>query len=342
MKVNNNDTNNYRCIWIDIIKIIACFCVIINHNGGFLLEYAGYTKSTVLFYSICFSICKIGVPLFLMITGYLLLKQEQSYKKSLKRIYRIFIPLLFVSLLIYIKKNGFNISFIFIEEFINNPIIIPYWYLYMLIGLYLILPFVQKMIKNFKNKDFKCLILICLIIPGVFPILKVLGNINFSDKFFISLIPYSIGYMVAGLYLSQIPLKKKIRNISIITFILPTTITILYMYISYIVKGEISYSLDSWYYITTSLPALSIFYIIRYYFDRIKSNKLIEEISLVTFGIYLFHPLINYKLYCLSVIKNIFSYNPYIGVILLEIICFCICGIITYLLRKIPIIKKFI
>lgn len=338
--IMKKEVNNKRCIWIDILKITACFCVIINHNGGFLLEYAGNNNYTVLFYSIFFSICKIGVPIFLMITGYLLLTKEESYKRIFKRIYRIFMPLLFISLLVYVKQNGFNIDFI--KSFINGPIIIPYWYLYMLIGLYLMLPFIRKMIKSFDNKDFKYFIIICLIIQGIFPMLKVLNIIDFSDKYFMSLLPYSISYLIAGLYLSRINLTKKNRNIAIIAFIIPIITLVLSMYLPYIYDGDISYSLDSWYFITTSLPSLSMFYLVRYYFDKIENNKIIEEIASVTFGIYLFHPLINYKLYCFPMIRNIFSYNAYIGVILLEIICFCICGITTYLLRKIPVIKKFL
>ena len=90
-----------RYIWLDILKIIACFCVIINHAGGYIFEYSGHNKCTVLFYSFFFSICKIGVPIFLMTTGYLLIKKDYKYKDACKSIIRILIPLLALSFLTY-------------------------------------------------------------------------------------------------------------------------------------------------------------------------------------------------------------------------------------------------
>ena len=67
-----------RNYWIDILKIIACFCVIVNHTGLVLLEYTNYKNIPVLVYSIMFSICKIGAPIFIMVTGYLLLRKKTN------------------------------------------------------------------------------------------------------------------------------------------------------------------------------------------------------------------------------------------------------------------------
>ena len=116
-----------RYYWLDILKIIACFCVIVNHIGLFGLTEANCLPSAVLFYCLQFSLCKIGVPLFVMASGYLYLTSEKSnnftYKMVLKRIFRIVVPLVLMTLLFTIKENGlknFNI-FEFIINFINKP-----------------------------------------------------------------------------------------------------------------------------------------------------------------------------------------------------------------------------
>ena len=54
-------------IYIDILRIFACFMVIINHTHGFILDYK--SDINIIFYCILFSLCKIGVPIFLMITS---------------------------------------------------------------------------------------------------------------------------------------------------------------------------------------------------------------------------------------------------------------------------------
>ena len=89
-----------RYYWIDIIKIIACFMVVVNHTGGFIftfLDNNSFFKYN-LFYSICFAVSKIGVPLFIMVSGYLLLGKDYSYKDVLVKIKRVVVPLVVISL----------------------------------------------------------------------------------------------------------------------------------------------------------------------------------------------------------------------------------------------------
>jgi len=332
-----------RVLYYDILKIMACFLVIINHSGLTLFTYTGYNKLSVLFYSIGFSICKMGVAIFLMVTGALLLnRKDYNIKDSLKSIFRVFIPLIAISLYLYLKNNKF--SFYFIPSFFEGPLMVLYWYIYMLIGLYLIYPFLNKMLKNLKLNELRNLIIICLLIPGLILIFKVFFNINISNYFTQSFFSFPIMYSIAGLYLSKIELNKKNRNIAYITLLIPLVVFIIYMYITFLKEGKISYSLDNISMITTSLPALSIFYLIRYYNEKKEFKKLSVKIlsclSSVTFGIYLFHP---FTLYIINMaIEPIVKYNPYIGIILIQIICFLLCGLVTYILKKIPVIKKFL
>ncbi len=335
-----------RIIWLDILKIIACFLVIINHSGSYIFEYTTYNPFSVLFYSIHFALCKMGVPIFLMTTGYLLLlNTETKYKNNLKRVFRILIPLIIMSFIAYISQNGFHIKN-FIVSFLNDPIWIVFWYLYMLCGLYLILPFIRKMIRNFELVDFRNFIIICLVIPGIIPIIQMIFHISISAYFTLALISYPIVYSVAGIYLSKIELNKRNRNIAFLSFLIPIIIFTLSLYLPFLKTKEISYLLDSCNYITTSLPALSLFYLIRYFFSNKSFKKIIEnsisQISMITFGIYLFHFLFLIKMSKIIVIQHIFLWNPYIGIICFQWICFIICGIITYLLRKIPIVRKFL
>ena len=333
-----------RVIWIDILKIIACFFVIINHSGGYIFEYTSYNKFSVLFYSINFAICKVAVLIFLMITGYLLLQKESTYKQSFKRIFRVLVPLLALSLVIYVKQCGFHVKH-FIYSFFNEPIIKPFWYLYMLCGLYLMIPFMSKVIKVLKENDLRNLIIICLIIPGLIPVIGILFHININSNFTLSLISYPIVFALAGVYLSKVELNKKNRNIAFLCFIIPILFFILSMYLPFLKTQKISYALDT-FSITSNLPALSLFYLIRYFFSNKESSKnfksIISTISSVTFGIYLFHFSMIGILSKVEFIQQIFKFNPYIGIIIFQLICFVICGIITYIMKKIPVIKKFL
>lgn len=137
-----------RYYWFDILKIIAAFLALTNYTFGYLLEYAGYNNVSTFVYSFAITVSKIGVLIFLMVIGYFLLKKKgiDTYKSVLKKIIRVTILLLLVSLYEYIMKVGISNVDIkgFIFRIIEKPIIIPFWYLYMLIGLYLGVPLYKK------------------------------------------------------------------------------------------------------------------------------------------------------------------------------------------------------
>lgn len=338
-----------RYYWVDIVKILACFFVIINHTLGYVFNFSGINHNTVFFYSILFSICKIGVPLFIMATGYLLLQDtmNNSYKKNLWRVFRVIVPLLGISLLLYIKNVGFsNFSiFEFIIDFFANPAMIYLWYIYMLVGLYLTIPFLIKMIKNFNYKDYLYFIIFFMLIPSLLIFVNNVLDFNFSNYFTIALFPIFIAFLLAGLYISKISLSKKNLYISIGIFTVCFMIFFLYMYLNYCKYGEVDRSLDSYNILLVNM-SLSFFYIIRYFFETKKMSKIIKkiirEISLVTFGIYLLHYLITYRIYNLGIMQSVFEANYILGYGIMVITIFMLSGIVIFVCRKIPILKKFL
>lgn len=150
-----------RSIYLDAIKVLAIILVVFNHTAH-LIDVDDFFSRVVFVF--LFDICKVAVPLFIMVSGSLLLKRKTTYKEMYgRRILRILVPMLIVILMnIFIFNKNFKFSslFDFIFTLIGdiNDDIMPYWiwYLFMLLALYLMTPFIQKMIKNFNDKDLKC------------------------------------------------------------------------------------------------------------------------------------------------------------------------------------------
>ncbi len=333
-------------IYLDILKIFACFMVIINHTNGFILEHK--TFANVTFYCMTFSLCKVGVGLFLMITGGLVLNKSYSYKKILKCIFRVFVPIFSLSLIFYIRDTGLhNMSIIqFLKSILVNPYILPYWYIYALIGVYLALPFIQKMIKNFTKQDYIVFIFTFLIVPTLINFLKNYLRFNTNYYFQLAFFPIIITIIVCGDYISKIKISKKNLIVSFFLFIMSYIGMFLSIYLPYLNKGEISYTLDSWNAFPVVLMAISLFYIARYLFENKNySEKFINVISMVastTFGIYLIHTALKFKLYKLGIVQSIFKFNRIIAITILDFIVFIVCMTIIYLLKKIPLVKKFL
>lgn len=84
-------------IHIEIIRIFAILCVIFNHTNGFYL-YAGQKLPSLQFmvYSIISVVCKVSVPLLMMISGGLLLSKDESIIKVWKNRILKFVVLIFI------------------------------------------------------------------------------------------------------------------------------------------------------------------------------------------------------------------------------------------------------
>ena len=134
----------------------------------------------------------------------------------------------------------------------------------MLIGLYIIIPFIQKMIEKFNKTDYKIFILLFLLLPSLIPLLSIYLDLSVSSYYTMSFFSVIVAYLVAGVYLSETKLSKTNLIIAIISFIIPIIIFTLSLYIPFLNTSKISYILDSSFYITTALPSMAMFYIIRY------------------------------------------------------------------------------
>lgn len=152
----SNDTA--RSLGLDILRIIAFLCVISIHfftrTGYGTLQNDGFA----VYFVICLRyITRMCIPLFLMLSGYLLANKEPNKKYYLK-IIRILVEYFIASIvcvlfsIFYLKEDKWNfVSFI---RGVFSFSCVPYsWYINMYIGLFLIAPFINKILKNITKKQ---------------------------------------------------------------------------------------------------------------------------------------------------------------------------------------------
>lgn len=167
-----------RIIWVDVLRFIAIFMVICIHcSDPFNVSPEARSNPEFNFWgSIYGSFLRPCVPLFVMITGLLLLPTNMSlgsfYKKRLLRIavpflvwsvlYNLFpwvtgvlglSPTIISDVFAYASPDasqsfGDAMKNIALIPFNFNVYTVPMWYLYMLIGLYLYMPFFSVWIEK--------------------------------------------------------------------------------------------------------------------------------------------------------------------------------------------------
>lgn len=227
------DTRNTS---LDIVRIIAVFCVIAVHfflNSGFY--EATITGKKMLLMVIIRTGLMICVPLFLLLTGYLMRKKELSkkYYKGLMKTIAIYL-LASVACLLYksiFLKNDYSIIGA-IKGILNFSLANYSWYIEMYIGLFLLIPFLNLIYNNLNSKKQKHILILTMLtltsIPTITNIYSFVGefgwNIIFDNtKPFDKILPfwwvslYPITYYYIGAYLSEYkPKMNKILNIVLI------------------------------------------------------------------------------------------------------------------------------
>ena len=158
------DPKSEKIDWINNIRLIALYAIIIVHCTAPLLMQFGKV-SVVAWWMADFlnAASRFGVPVFVMVTGALLLSKEYEPVPFLeKRLGRVVAPFLFWSL-VYIWYSWYN------EEItVGSDIwadarqvlhLLKYgssyhlWYVYMLIGLYFFIPVISKYVRNATEKE---------------------------------------------------------------------------------------------------------------------------------------------------------------------------------------------
>ncbi|PQO27129.1 acyltransferase [Blastopirellula marina] len=143
-----------REVWVDFVRVFAVFCVIVLHVAGPLLyEYNELPRADWLianFYDSCVRMC---VPLFFMISGYLLLRRDESLLSFFrKRCQKVVVPLVAWTLFyvlwnVVIEKQPIP-SVRSLGGLLISPAYFHLWFLYALLGVYLCVPFLQAVVHS--------------------------------------------------------------------------------------------------------------------------------------------------------------------------------------------------
>ena len=163
-------TGRQEIPWIHLVRVLACVMVVAIHICNIAFEHNPKDNFVNEIDSIfAFVVLKPCVPLFLMVTGYLIL--PYSYGNDVKGFYRkrvprVLFPLLSWSVIYAVLPYCLGTADVHqtLRELLLSPIKVPeplgciLWYLFVLLGIYLIIPFVSERI--YDNK--KCLFMYLL------------------------------------------------------------------------------------------------------------------------------------------------------------------------------------
>ena len=173
--MKDNMTKTSREVWVDWLRVIACFMVFVVHSTEpFYLGGQGsliLTESDAFWSSFFDSLVRSCVPLFVIASSYLQVPVRYSTGEFFKRrAVRILIPFV-IWTAVYAFVWGSPA-----ENFTNVLLNFNYsaghlWFVYMLIGVYLLMPMLSKWAETVERKELQIYLGICLF-TTLIPILR--------------------------------------------------------------------------------------------------------------------------------------------------------------------------
>ncbi|SEQ44482.1 Surface polysaccharide O-acyltransferase, integral membrane enzyme [Treponema bryantii] len=354
MEVNNNVANQsdkIRFEYITLLRVIGTFAVIGIHVVCTPVTLYGTIYSTIdlrLSVFITNLLRMFAVPLFIMISGALFLNPEKDFdlskflKKNVVRILTVLIIFSFIFCLLesYFNERIISISVIKIvlRNLIEGKSWAHMWFLYMLPGLYFSVPLLRPFVKNATDKEFNFTLLILFIFLSFIPTLEKKFNIKTGITIPITSIYFL--YFLLGSAISHRNLFDSLKT-CVTLILLPSLFILIELFIpnTIIIEDAVLKNTNA-----SSIAAISlsigIFSLIRNFY-RNQCSVVIKFISENSFGIYLLHTIpLNI---CFKVLK--FSpekINLYILLLICYLFSFYFSITVTVLLRKIPIVKKYL
>ena len=339
-----------RIEWVDLVRAIAILTVLYIHatDGIYIISSDAVLNQTLfsrIFQFASLFIGRLGVPFFLMITGYLLLDRHYDDERT-RMFWRnnckdlIIITVLWaviyaVSLQI-VSVNSASINFT--ES--GNLFFSHMWYMPMIIGMYLSMPFVTAALKHFDNKTILHATVVFSLLAFVMPFITTVFDMNGISGVTIQ---YSLGFSggVYGIYLILGYLVKKgefkiIPNyqLGILAFV-SFLICVLFQYYAFI-KG---YNFFLWYeFPFVAIGSFALFEAISRR-QNVKAYGIVKFLSKYSFAVFLIHNL--FRLLLLPLAVHL-PYTEPVKAIILWILLIFFSYIAAAIVYRIPRFGKYI
>lgn len=333
-----------KYLWIENTRFVASFAVVLLHVAGGVVDNAALGSFNWWVGNFVDSFVRWCVPVFIILTGYLLSdpnKQIPTYDFYKKRVSRILIPItvwiIFYSMVTYLLSGSKGSVLSLIENFATGKPYYHMWYFYLLVGLYLVAPFVNRLILNLSDKELILIIILSSLLSSIDMTWDHFLNRTNSwpMTWFLSFLPF---YFVGNL-LHRTGVAEKMYVLNLPVFLCSFTIVFVGFFVLAKSIGQseatIMYSYLS---IPVGLMAITVFLALRSGKLSFFSPLVITHYAKLSFGIYLIHPFF-LTLSDYFGFSN-FSDNAVIYIFVTTVITYVVSGLSVRILLQVPFFRR--
>lgn len=293
MNKNSNVTST-RVHYIDCLRVFACLLVVSVHCNFMPENPKDHIWAQIL--------GVLGAPsseLFLAISGSLLIPVRTTQKYFYRRRFSKLLPPLLlwsiVGIVFYVltgQRSPSEIGYMLFSLPFRSVIIPPFWFMYSIIGMYLIAPILTPYL-NQNGRSGVLFLLALWVISLILP----LGNLIFDGfysaegnyKYLLSSFSGYTGYMLLGYYLRKYPLKITEKRFGWMSLMLGLLLMLMIIAIvGFRWPQHREYVLGNLSLVNAIIVAL-YFSLFQAMFTEGLITKLAQKLTKYTFGVYLIH-----------------------------------------------------
>ena len=332
--------------WIDLARVVAAFAVVVLHVSAQYLYSVDVSRTAWIGVDIYDSAVRWCVPVFIMISGYLLLDPAKQISPLLfyrKRMARIggalvawtIIALIFKSQLV-VETKGFSLMDA-VTSVVEGKPFFHLWYLYMLVGLYLFCPFLKFATDQMTVRQLRGATILCFAY-SIFA--EGFNSVRWIDGSSIDSFPIYLGYFLAGHLFgrSRSSVPVMIMGGILVVSIIATVVGVYFGTKSFgLARGVHLYRYLMPNVVVMSLAAFSL---LRQLAVPQAWRPLVKTVSADSFGIYLVHAFIIVSVF--HWLPELNNENPLLMIPLLAVVSYFLSMGITEILRRVPFAKHIV
>jgi len=335
-----------RYDYMDWLRVLAIFSVVGIHVVA--QHVTNYNKAPNVWWygNLIDSALRVSVPIFFMISGALLLtrtKEEKLHVFFKKRFSKVVIPFVIWSIIYLIYRQVMWFEHFTLKQmvkmFLTDNVFFHLWFLYVIIGLYLMTPFLQKIVQYSSKEMLQYFLASWFVLSSLAPFVHKFEGFSISLQ--AGLFGTYIGYFILGAYLLKYPLPKKSLPLLGVLAAFGYGVT---AYGTYWLTLKNGGKLDGFFYQYGSpnvvFIGIFLFVLFQQYHHVFKANKFIQLLSAASMGIYLIHPIV--QLYGRRIDFDEYWVHPVIAVPLVWVSIFFASFILTWIIQKIPVLKRIV
>lgn len=346
-------TQPQRIAYFDVLRILATFAVIVLHlSAQHWADTDVYSRAWQAF-NLYDSAVRWAVPVFVMISGSLFLSGSQSLLHILKKnVLRLVTAFIFWSALYAVFMVNFEgcPTNLILQQFLNGHY--HMWFLFMIVGLYLIVPFLRPIVRD--EKLLRYFLLLTLIFTFLLPqIASAVSLLSWqycaefkalTGKFYYHFTLGFVPYFVLGYHLVRkefsLTAKRVLYALGVLGFVLTVVLTSFASRLQG-AATELFYGYDS---LNVLFVCVGLFVFAKEHLNfpnlSEKCHRCIRALSRWSFGAYLVHPLF-IESFDIFLHFNTLSLNVFFSVPLLTLIIGALSFLVSALLHQIPFVKKY-